>query len=71
MNDEISRLQCTQCGGELHPDEGQLFVTCPFCNSTIYLDKSHVAIEAERSDKVKSVDFTTQLSEPNLWILPL
>ena len=33
---------CTQCGGELHPDEGQIFVTCPYCNSTVYLDKSRV-----------------------------
>ena len=33
---------CTQCGGELHPDEGQIFVTCPFCSSTVYLDKSRV-----------------------------
>jgi hypothetical protein len=35
-------LHCTQCGGELHPDEGQVFVTCPFCSSTVYLDKSQV-----------------------------
>lgn len=35
-------LSCTQCGGELHPDEGQIFLTCPFCNSTIYIDKSRV-----------------------------
>jgi len=33
---------CTQCGGELHPDEGQIFLTCPYCNSTVYLDKSQV-----------------------------
>jgi predicted RNA-binding Zn-ribbon protein involved in translation (DUF1610 family) len=38
----ISELYCTQCGGELHPDEGQIFVTCPFCTSTVYLDKSRV-----------------------------
>lgn len=37
-----SELKCTQCGGELHPDEGQVFLTCPFCASTIYLDKSRV-----------------------------
>jgi predicted RNA-binding Zn-ribbon protein involved in translation (DUF1610 family) len=37
-----TRLHCTQCGGELHPDEGQLFVTCPFCSTTVYLDKSRV-----------------------------
>jgi predicted RNA-binding Zn-ribbon protein involved in translation (DUF1610 family) len=35
-------LSCTQCGGELHPDEGQIFLTCPFCNSTVYIDKSRV-----------------------------
>jgi len=33
---------CTQCGGELHPDEGQLFLTCPYCESTVYVDKSKV-----------------------------
>lgn len=33
-------LNCTQCGGELHPDEGQIFLTCPYCSSTVYLDKS-------------------------------
>lgn len=33
---------CTQCGGELHPEEGQLFITCPYCGSTVYLDKSRV-----------------------------
>ncbi len=33
-------LTCTQCGGELHPDEGQLFLTCPFCSATVYVDKS-------------------------------
>ena len=35
-------LTCTQCGGELHPDEGQIFLTCPFCNSTVYIDKARV-----------------------------
>lgn len=35
-------LRCTQCGGELHPDQGQIFLTCPFCSSTIYLDKTQV-----------------------------
>jgi len=35
-------LTCTQCGGELHPDEGQIFLTCPYCSSTVYLDKSRV-----------------------------
>ena len=35
-------FHCTQCGGELHPDEGQIFLTCPFCGSAVYLDKSRV-----------------------------
>lgn len=33
---------CTQCGGELHPDEGQIFVTCPYCAATVFLDRSQV-----------------------------
>jgi len=38
----FSVINCTQCGGELHPDEGQHFITCPYCGSTVYLDKSRV-----------------------------
>jgi hypothetical protein len=26
----------------LHPDEGQVFLTCPYCSSSVYLDKSKV-----------------------------
>lgn len=35
-------LTCTQCGGELRPDEGQSFLTCPYCSSTVYVDKAQV-----------------------------
>jgi DNA-directed RNA polymerase subunit RPC12/RpoP len=35
-------ITCAQCGGELHPDEGQIFIICPYCSSAIYLDKSRV-----------------------------
>jgi len=35
-------LKCTQCGGELHPDEGQSFLTCPYCAATVYVDKAQV-----------------------------
>ena len=38
----VTTLNCTQCGGELHPQEGEIFLTCPYCNSTVYLDKSKV-----------------------------
>lgn len=38
----VTTLACTQCGGELHPDEGQLFLTCPYCSATVYLDPSQV-----------------------------
>lgn len=37
-----TRLTCTQCGGELHHDQGKIFITCPFCGSTVYLDKTQV-----------------------------
>jgi predicted RNA-binding Zn-ribbon protein involved in translation (DUF1610 family) len=39
---EATLLTCTQCGGELHPDEGQIFITCPYCSATVYVDKSRV-----------------------------
>jgi hypothetical protein len=44
MADQLpdNTFHCTQCGGELHPDEGQIFLTCPYCSSTVYLDKSQV-----------------------------
>ncbi len=39
---QSTRLNCTQCGGELHPAEGESFITCPFCTATVYVDKSLV-----------------------------
>lgn len=44
MEDNLPQnvLTCTQCGGELHPDEGQIFLICPFCSSTVYIDKTRV-----------------------------
>jgi predicted RNA-binding Zn-ribbon protein involved in translation (DUF1610 family) len=41
-SEHATEFRCTQCGGELHPDEGQIFLTCPFCGSTVFLDKSQV-----------------------------
>ena len=38
----VQNLTCTQCGGELHPDEGQIFLTCPFCAATVFVDKTRV-----------------------------
>jgi DNA-directed RNA polymerase subunit RPC12/RpoP len=37
-----AEVHCAQCGGLLNPDEGQMFLTCPYCGSAIYLDKSKV-----------------------------
>ena len=37
-----NNLACTQCGGVLHPDEGQIFLNCPYCGAAVYLDKSQV-----------------------------
>lgn len=42
VSSQVPTLTCTQCGGELHPDEGQHFVTCPFCGSTVFIDKARV-----------------------------
>jgi hypothetical protein len=38
----VTTLNCSQCGGELHPQEGEIFLTCPYCSATVYLDKSRV-----------------------------
>jgi hypothetical protein len=35
-------LHCSQCGGELQPEAGQIFVTCPYCATTVYLDRAQV-----------------------------
>jgi hypothetical protein len=35
-------LNCTQCGGELHPNEGENFLVCPYCSATVYVDKARV-----------------------------
>ena len=37
-----TEFRCTQCAGVLHPDEGQVFLECPYCGSAVYLDKSKV-----------------------------
>ena len=50
-------FHCTQCGGELHPDEGQIFVTCSYCGSTVYLDKSQAVFHwylASTLDELKA-----------------
>jgi len=39
---QATGLYCTQCGGELEPDQGQIFLTCPYCAATVFIDKSRV-----------------------------
>ena len=59
MDVELSSpaITCTQCGGELHPEQGQTFLTCPYCGATVYLDKSQVVFHwllAPTLDEVKA-----------------
>ena len=51
-----TELRCTQCGGELHPDEGQLFLTCPYCGAAVYLDKSRVVFHWHLAPTLKEED---------------
>ena len=37
-----AEIHCAQCSGVLNPDEGQVFLTCPYCGSAVFLDKSKV-----------------------------
>jgi hypothetical protein len=36
------QVHCTQCGASVTLEEGAHFVTCPFCSSALYLDKSRI-----------------------------
>lgn len=56
-----TQLSCTQCGGELHPDEGQLFITCPYCSATVYLDKSRVVFHWYVAPTLKDQDAVSAL----------
>jgi len=40
--DIASELRCSQCGGELNPEDGQLFINCPYCDSTLFLSKGRI-----------------------------
>jgi DNA-directed RNA polymerase subunit RPC12/RpoP len=35
-------FHCAQCSGVLHPNEGQMFLNCTYCGSSVYLDKAKV-----------------------------
>jgi hypothetical protein len=37
-----TEVHCAQCGGVLRPEAGQVFLTCPYCSSAVYVDKSQV-----------------------------
>jgi hypothetical protein len=67
-------LSCTQCGGELHPDEGQTFLTCPYCGSTVYVDKSQVVFHwylAPTLDEVKGQGFLARWMAGNQTVKDL
>ncbi len=49
-------FHCSQCGGELHPDEGQVFLTCPYCGATVYLDKTRVVFHWYVAPTLKDQD---------------
>ncbi len=56
-----SEFNCSQCGGELHPDEGQSFLTCPYCGATVYLDKSRVVFHWSVAPTLTDQDATAAL----------
>jgi DNA-directed RNA polymerase subunit RPC12/RpoP len=58
---EVS-IRCSQCGGELHPDEGEVFLTCPYCNSTVYLDKSQVVFHWYLAPTIKDEEAAASLA---------
>jgi hypothetical protein len=61
MEELTSKIYCSQCGGEIHHDEGQIFLTCPFCESTIYIDKSQVVFHCYVDPTIKPDDVNSTL----------
>lgn len=61
----VTSLACTQCGGELHPDEGQLFLACPYCGATVYLDPEQVVFHWFLAS---TIDNTAAAGELNRWM---
>jgi DNA-directed RNA polymerase subunit RPC12/RpoP len=69
-----TQLRCTQCGSELHPDEGQVFITCPSCNSTVFVDKSRVVFHyavAPTVDEAKARSLLAQWMAGNATVKDL
>lgn len=58
-------LNCTQCAGELSPEEGQVFIQCPHCGSTVYFDRSRVVFHWYLVD---TMDGTTARSALARWM---
>ena len=56
-----AQITCSQCGGELHPDEGQLFLSCPYCGATVYLDRSRVVFHWYVASTLKDQDAAAAL----------
>lgn len=47
-----TEVHCAQCGGVLRPEAGQTFLTCPYCGSAVYVDKSQVVFHYSLSRTV-------------------
>lgn len=67
MNDQTaaSQLFCPQCGGELHEEEANVFIICPHCQSTVYIDKSKVVFHWYLSPTINSEQAHASL---NRWM---
>jgi hypothetical protein len=59
---EKLKLTCTQCGGELHPDEGRIFVICPYCAASVYLDKRKVVFHWSLAPTLSEADARAALA---------
>ena len=68
----VDGLQWLQYPPAMQPGPRAAFesVTVPVEDVQVWAEFLVVALEAERKDKIKKVDFTLQLNEPQLWVLP-
>jgi DNA-directed RNA polymerase subunit RPC12/RpoP len=58
---ELSKVICTQCGGENEIPPDEKFIECSFCGSALYIDKRNVV-----SHFVVTSNFTKESAEGNL-----
>jgi hypothetical protein len=55
-------IECTQCGAQLDPHKDEIFYNCPFCHSTLYIERGMSVEHYYVSPRVARKDIKSILS---------